>query len=68
MYNITLSIGKLVDVFNNWSDVCVQGPLFDVNVLDELCFSDELWANLDLPGNLPTQTPGKPSLLIMFAY
>lgn len=32
----------------------LDGPLFDVTVLDELCFSDELWANLDISQAPPT--------------
>lgn len=27
----------------------LQAPLLDANVLDQLCFSDELWAKLDVP-------------------
>ena len=45
-----------------------KGPLFDVNLLDELCLSGDLWASLELPENphLPLDHsklnfPGKPS-------
>lgn len=33
----------------------LQGPLFDVNALDEFYLSDDLWADLDLPEASPVQ-------------
>ena len=37
--------------------VCfAQGPLLDVNVLEELYLSDELWTNLDIAGDPTAQS------------
>jgi len=42
----------------------IKDPLFDENVLNELCLSDELWANLNLPlpapvdQEMPSVNPG----------